>query len=157
YASFSGGSGKFVIDNVMPADYQVQVTDLPAGTFVKSMRFGSIDLLNGSLRVQPRNADRLSITLSANGGAVEGIVTNKNGQTLANAPVALVPDASRRQRADLYRSASTNESGGFHLDGIAPGDYGVFAWEDIEDGLWRDPDFIRRNEAAGKIIHILEG
>jgi len=32
----------------------------------------------------------------------------------------------------------------------------VFAWEDIEDGLWRDPEFIRRNEGAGKSVQIDE-
>jgi hypothetical protein len=33
----------------------------------------------------------------------------------------------------------------------------VFSWEDIEDGLWRDPEFIRRNEAAGRVVRMIEG
>jgi hypothetical protein len=68
-----------------------------------------------------------------------------------------VPNASRRQRADLYRRAAADESGRFHLQGIAPGDYVLFAWEDIEVGLWRDSEFIRRNESSGKPVHIIEG
>ena len=35
-------------------------------------------------------------------------------------------------------------------------DYLLFAWEDVEDGLWRHLDFIRRNEASGKPLHIIE-
>ena len=36
------------------------------------------------------------------------------------------------------------------------GSYLAFAWEDVEDGLWRDPEFIRRNEATGKPVQIDE-
>ncbi|PYS37715.1 MAG: hypothetical protein DMG14_20305, partial [Acidobacteria bacterium] len=47
-------------------------------------------------------------------------------------------------------------SGRFHFDAISPGDYLVFAWQEIEEGLWRDPDFVRRNEASGKLVRIGE-
>jgi hypothetical protein len=70
--------------------------------------------------------------------------------------MALVRDSAHRQRMDLYRSATTDEFGRFHVQDIAPGSYLVFAWEDIEDGLWRDPEFIRRNEESGKSIQIDE-
>jgi hypothetical protein len=68
----------------------------------------------------------------------------------------LVPDAARRQRADLYQSTSSDDSGRFQFRGIAPGDYSLFAWEDIENRLWQDPEFIRRHEASGKPVGILE-
>ena len=51
---------------------------------------------------------------------------------------------------------TTDETGKFHLEGIAPGDYSLFAWEDIDDSLWRDPEFVRRNEASGRPVHIVE-
>ena len=156
FAQFSGGR-RFVINNVIERDYQVQLTDLPQGTYVKAVRFGSADVLNGSLRIESRSTDHLEIVLGANGGTLDGAVVDKNREPVANAPVALVPAAGHRQRADLYRSASTGESGSFHLQDIAPGDYLLFAWEDIESGLWRDPEFIRRHEASGKVIHIGEG
>jgi len=32
----------------------------------------------------------------------------------------------------------------------------IFAWEEIEDRLWLDPDFIGRNAAAGRRIRVSE-
>jgi len=156
YGSFKEDQ-QFTIDPLIPGDYRVQVENLPQGAYVKSIRFGGEDVLNGTLQISQRSSDRLSIVLSTNSGAVEGTVTVRNGAPLSSAAVALVPDASHRQRADLYRSAYTDDSGRFRLEGISPGVYVLFSWEDIEDGLWHDPEFIRRSEAAGKVVRITEG
>ena len=156
YGSFKEDQ-QFTIDPLNPGDYRVQVENLPQGTYVKSIRYGGEDVLNGTLQISQRSADRLSIILSTNSGAVEGTVIGRNGARLSNAAVALVPDASHRQRSDLYRSAYTDDAGRFRLEGVAPGVYMLFSWEDIEDGLWRDPEFVRRNEAAGRIVRITEG
>ena len=156
FAQFST-AGQFVINDLIAGNYQVVVSDLPPGTYVKSIRFGPIDALNGRVHIDSRTTDRIQIVLSTNAGALEGSVVSENREPLANVPVALVPDATRRHRADLYRSARTDESGLFRLEAIPPGDYSVFAWEDIEDGLWRDPEFIQRNEAAGRTVRVTEG
>jgi hypothetical protein len=156
YGSFSDNK-QFVINDVIEGDYQVHLSDLPKGAYVKSIRFGATDALNNSLQIDPRSSERLEIVLSMNAGVIEGTVLNRNREPLSNAPVALVPDAARRQRGDLYRSTYTDDRGRFQLHAIPPGVYSIFAWEDIEDGLWRDPEFIRRNEASGKIIRIVEG
>jgi hypothetical protein len=71
--------------------------------------------------------------------------------------VTLVPNGVRRQRDDLYKRAATDDAGRFHFEGLAPGQYSVFAWEDIDDSLWRDQDFLRRNDALGKLISIGQG
>ena len=155
YAQFSG-SRQFVLNDVLEGDYQVLVSDLPRGTHVKSIRFGTEDVLNGSLRLESRSTDRLEIVLSANGGVLDGTVVDQNHDPVANAAVALVPDARHRQHGDLYKNVSSDNSGRFHFDAISPGDYLVFAWQEIEEGLWRDPDFVRRNEASGKLVRIGE-
>jgi hypothetical protein len=156
FAQFSTTS-QFVINDLIDGNYQVVVSDLPPGTYVKSIRFGPIDALNGRVHIDSRTVDRIQIVLSTNAGALEGIVVSENREPLANVPVALVPDATRRHRADLYRSARTDESGLFRLEAIPPGDYSVFAWEDIEDGLWRDPEFIQHNAATGRTVRVTEG
>ena len=83
-------------------------------------------------------------------------MADANRQPVTNATVVIVPDAAHLQRMDLYKNVSTDESGRFQLKGIAPGEYSVFAWEDIDVDLWRDFEFIRRNEAAGRPLHIVE-
>jgi hypothetical protein len=155
YAQFSGNRD-FMINDAIEGDYELLLTDLPRGTYVKSIRFGAADVLNGGLRVESRSSDRLEIVLSSNGAVLDGAVVDRNREPVANAVVALVPAAARRHRADLYKNVSSDIAGRFHFDAIAPGDYLVFAWQEVEQNLWRDPNFLRRNEASGKLIHLGE-
>jgi hypothetical protein len=39
---------------------------------------------------------------------------------------------------------------------IAPGDYKLFAWEDLEPGEYNDPDFIRKYEALATPVRVSE-
>ena len=155
FASFSTPE-RFVINDVIEGDYQVDVTDLPSGTYVKSIRFGAAELADGMLHLDPRSTDRIEIILGTSGGALEGIVTDKERRPVVDTAVALVPDVPHGQRTDLYRNVITDESGRFRLQGIAPGNYLVFAWEEIEDRSWLDPSFVARNEATGRRIQITD-
>jgi hypothetical protein len=155
YASFSDNR-QFVINDVIEGEYRVELSDLVKGAYVKSIRFGSTDVQSENLRVDSRTSGSLEVVLSTNAGTIEGTVLNRNREPLANVPVTLVPDASRRQRAGLYKGTYTDDAGRFQLQAVPPGVYSIFAWEDIDEATWRDPDFIRRNEASGKAIRISE-
>jgi len=39
---------------------------------------------------------------------------------------------------------------------IAPGDYKIFAWEDLEPGAYNDPDFVRKYEALSTPVKVSE-
>ena len=45
---------------------------------------------------------------------------------------------------DMKRSSTTDQNGGFHLTSLEPGEYRIYAWEDIEPGLAQEPSF-RKN------------
>jgi hypothetical protein len=155
FASFSGNRARaFTIDNAVEGDYDVRLEALQPDQYVKSIRFGGVDVLNGGLHLDPRAAGRLEVILGVDAGGLEGAVVNGNHERVANVRVALVPDVARRERADLFKSVSTDDAGQFRIQGIAPGDYTVFGWEDIEDGVWRDPEFIRKFEGRGTLIHV---
>jgi hypothetical protein len=59
------------------------------------------------------------------------------------ATVVLVPDIFLRKRSSLYKTRRTDAFGKFRFDAISPGEYKVFAWEQIENGSWTDPDVLR--------------
>ena len=52
---------------------------------------------------------------------------------------------------------TTDASGRFQLDGVAPGDYKLFAWEDVEDGAWLDSAFMKLDEDKGTPMRVGEG
>jgi len=159
----------FRIQSVFPGDFRVTVSPLinpfswnaPAdpiqNAFVKAIRLGSADVLGDGLHLSSNNPEqRLQVVLGV-GGKLEGSVLNERSESMANVKVALVPDFAYRKRDDLYRNTVTDGSGKFKLQGLAPGDYRVLAFEDIPDGAWQDADVLRNVEARGKMVRITEG
>ena len=67
----------------------------------------------------------------------------------------LIPDR-RRDRIELYKTATTDETGHFTIRGIPPGDYKIFAWDGIEEFGYYDSDFVRLFEQKGTPVRIVE-
>lgn len=161
----------FRLQNLSSGDYRTYVLPLftpflraaPAisealkNAYVKSIRLGNADVLADGLHLSNTAPDaRLQIVL-ATGSKLEGTVTNDRQEVSANSRVALVPDYAFRRRADLYRSGTTDSSGKFRIQGVPPGNYKIFAWEDIPDGAWQDEETLRAYEGRGKAVRVGEG
>jgi hypothetical protein len=161
----------FRIPSIFPGDFRVQVSPLInafswtpqtladplTNMYVKSARYGNQDVLSGGLHLDTHSPDqRLQITL-ATGGGLQGVVLSNRNEPMSNVKVALIPNSGNPDREDLYRNAVTDASGRFKIQGIAGGDYRVFAWEDIADGAWQDGDVLREADARGKPVHINDG
>ena len=155
----TSADGSFTFQNVAAGNYRMNVAAPPAfgNSYVKSIRLGEIDVLNSGLSVSSRPESRIEIVLGSNAGALEGRALSREQQPAVNVTVVLVPDSGRRQRAELYKSAQTDTFGKFRFERIPPGDYRVFAWEDVVSGAWQNPEFLRVYEDRGKPIQITEG
>jgi hypothetical protein len=148
--------GSFLFPNVSDGEYRVDAWDLPEDCYLKSARLGGESVLETGLKVSSgQAAGSLEIVLSSPGGRVEGVVT-KEGQPFGGGHVVLVPEASRRTQMRLFKLASTDQYGRFILRGIAPGEYKLFAWEELESGAYQDPDFLKRYEDQGETLRITE-
>jgi hypothetical protein len=55
-----------------------------------------------------------------------------------------------------HRSA-TDQNGDFRIAGLAPGDYYIAAWEDIEADLTYDPNFLQRFTSQATALTLEEG
>lgn len=135
--------------NLAPFLFPEQLSKSLQNVYVRSIRFGNVDVLNGSIHVEGPTNTVLEIELGNNPGSLDGVA----GKT--DVTVALVPNV--RGRFDLYRSTTTDSSGHFHFDRVPPGNYKVFGWTDVETDSWFDPDFIRDVEARGTAIQVTEG
>jgi hypothetical protein len=139
-------------NNVAPDRYEVQVERLAAGTYVKSIRSGDTDVLNDGLTIAPGGTVQFEITLASDAAKVEGTVTNQSDQPGPGATVVLVPEAKLRARGDLFKTATTDQYGHFEFVTVAPGEYKVFAWDDVEPGIWNDPEFLKEHEKKGEAV-----
>lgn len=161
-------TGTFTVQDVFPGDFRVNVGPLlntigtgqpvPAAFqkwYVKSIRYGDSDALNDLLHLDGRPNQSLTIVLGTNAGSLTGSAINEKQEPLPDATVVLVP--VNRSRIDLFRSVTTDASGKFSIDRIAPGDYKAFAWDDVISGAWSDPQFMRAYEERGTAVRIAEG
>ncbi len=148
--------GSFAFDSVNADNYRVTVRGLPQNFYVKSVRMGDVDGLDAGLDLTRGSTGVLDIVISPNGGQVEGTVADPKGQMSPGATVVLVPDAPRREQSALFKTANTDTSGHFNIQGITPGDYKLFAWEDVESGAYQDPEFLKPFESAGESVTVHE-
>jgi hypothetical protein len=164
--------GSFVVE-ATPGDYRVNVApilNLPGqlpppplrsaaksldSVYVKSIRLGNVDVLNAGVRLERPPASPLEIVIGTNPGALDGSVSNAAQDAGAGVTVVVMPDV--RGRIDLFKTTTTDPAGRFHIDRIPPGDYKAFAWENVSDGAWQDPEFMSVNEIRGTPIRIAEG
>jgi hypothetical protein len=148
--------GSFLFRTVGHYVYRIGIFRLPEDFYIKSVRLGdeetsrtSIDLSNAEAP-----AGMLEIVASGTGGRIDGVVKNEKDEPKGGAVVVLVPDSSHRRESDLFKNTTTDENGRFVIRGIRPGDYKLFAWDDIEPGTWWDPDFLSHYERRGEEIKI---
>jgi hypothetical protein len=89
--------------------------------------------------------------IGANPGRVDGDVGR-----IPNATVVLVP-AARMLRPDLYKSILTDAVGRFDFQGVPPGEYTLFAWNDVETDAWTNAEFLKAYETRGRAVRVGEG
>jgi hypothetical protein len=124
---------------------------------MRSIRSGDDDVLLNGLDLSKGAAAPLHIVLSPGAGQLEGSVQNDKEQTAAGATITLIPQESeRRELNSYYKTATTDQYGRFTLKNLDPGEYKVFAWEDIESGAYFDPDFVKPVESQGESVTIRE-
>jgi hypothetical protein len=150
--------GLFLLPAIVAGDHRLNITQLADNAYIKSGRSGVNDVMADGFRVGGADGPpQIQVTIGVNGGVIEGTTLNEKRETQPNITVVLVPEPNRRSRPDLYKSIASDASGQFRLTGIAPGDYKIFAWEDIEPGASQDSAFLLPYEARGNLVRISEG
>ncbi len=150
--------GKFVLQGVFPGSYWVEVEGLPEGAYVKSVRFGTQDALAKPLEIPSGGtSESLSVVVGLDGAQIGGTVMTGSEHPAGGATVVLIPDAPLRGVSALYHVTSTDQTGSFSFAGIRPGSYTLFAWDEVAQGEWFDPVFLKAAEGMGKGIEVGEG
>ena len=162
-------SGSQSPPGIPPGDYRVYVTPLlspptqdettPRSSpsyYVKSIRLGDQDLLNEKLRLQSQPQDPLTIVIGTRPATLQGRVLDDRQQPSTGSTVVLVHDGELRYHVQ-ERATTSDASGRFEFENLAPGNYKVFAWTNVDRGAWHDPEYMRNFESFGIPLRIEEG
>jgi len=148
--------GVFSLDNVPPGDYFTSVQPLPPGYYVKAARLDQVDALEQPLTLSGPVSGTLDVLVSRAAGRIDGTVVDDRGQGVPGVEAVLVPAPRMRWRHDLFRTATTDNTGRLSFAGIPPGDYTLFSWEALESFAYFDEDVLSRFGAAGTSIKVTE-
>jgi hypothetical protein len=149
--------GSFSWNEVPEGPLRVTAYGLSPDGYVKAVSYGNVDATAEGFTARAGSVAALEVTLSARGARVRGGVADSDGLPSVGVWVVLVPDAARRERHDLYKTARTDQHGQFVLRGLTPGDYKLFSWDQIDEGAWEDPDFLKPFEEKGEKVTVQEG
>jgi len=149
--------GSFTLTQVSQERYDVYVRGLPDGYYIKSVRAGDEEVRDSGLDMTSGPAASLTVTIAPGAGQIDGSVQNDQQQPAAGALVVLIPDdVKRRERRDSYHTSTSDQYGRFALKGVDPGEYKLYAWDDLESGAYMDPDVMKPFESKGVAMSIHE-
>jgi hypothetical protein len=138
--------GAFHLEGVPFGEYQVLVSDSALlQMYVAGVRVGSTEVPSGNLRVNAPIGQPLNILLSGNGGEVSGVVPQF--------PVATVVLIS----PSVVKTAIADANGRFQISGVAPGEYSVYAFADIEPGAWFDRNYMALFRDLAQTVRVAAG
>jgi len=141
----------FRIRTVGRGRYQVVVDGLPAGFYVKSVRAGEADVTYNELDLTAGAPQMLDILVSTKAATVSGTVTDSDGKPAAGATVVLAPKEKERPYPQIW----SDQFGRFTFTSVIPGEYTVYAWEEVEPTAWMDPEFMK--DVKGEAVTVGEG
>src|SRR5882762_4555949 len=149
----------FELKNVPPGVYELEVSGDSKGIsdcFVESVVAGPNDVATSGLDVAGGTIS-VEVTVSSGAGAVDGMVADDKNQPVANAAVVAVPEAKYRKRESHYAKVATDQHGHFSMHGLRPGEYTLFAWENLEGDDYFDPEYLKKYQGRETAIRLDKG
>jgi hypothetical protein len=147
----------FTLKDVSDGTYTADVSGASKDCYIQDVQYAGSSALDEGFTVTGPSPGFLEITISSRGARIQGAVTDADGLPAAGVWVVLVPEKPRRPQVRLFKTQTTDQYGRFDLRGIAPGDYRLFSWDEVEQGAWEDPEFLKPFEEKGEKVLLQQG
>jgi hypothetical protein len=151
----SSDDGTFRLKNIGPDKYRINVNGLPAGTYVKQIRYGGQDVGKSVLDATSGASGELHVLLSPDAADLSGVVHNSKGDVMPGVTVNLWEPATANTLPEelLNRATVADQNGNFQMRNPPPGEYRVAAWETFDSNL-QDPQFRAKFESQAATVKL---
>jgi len=151
--------GNITLTNIVDAKFFIQsVNPLPPDAYISDIRQDSRSVFDDNIITIGKDSQTtLDIVVSRGGGTIEGTVRDAKNNPVPVQRIMLVPDPPRRQNPMLYKTGISNPMGNFTINGVAPGPYKLYAWDQIPAGAEQDAEFMNAYDALGTHINVTAG
>lgn len=151
--------GSFILRDVHADEYVVGLSSLPEDSYIKDILVGGVSLTSRRIDIRNRSAatmEPIDVVISSHGARLDGVVRFDNDDPVSGARVVAVPSLNLRTEAYAFKTSFTDRTGRFSMRGIIPGTYQLFAWQSVDEGAWRDSEFLRKYEDYGQRLELKE-
>ncbi len=138
----------FTIPDIIPGSYMLIVNVRPP-YYVKSAMLGGRDMSRDPVPLLQATGP-VVVTLGDDAGSVQGQIQDANGDAVPGWVML-----KRDPRPPIMAPAGAD--GRFKIGGVAPGDYTVYAWDDLQQVEYADPEWMRHNAGPGTPVTVTAG
>ncbi len=142
--------GLFRFIDVPPGRWSIFSDSIPRKGHYTSMTMGSKDV-RGGMQITPETREDLDIVITTGPAPLVGQVE----QGVATVVLA-APQGDRAALHHLYAIAPVDKAGHFEFPSLEPGDYQLYAFEEVAPQAWLDPWFLRGYESFGVSVQVTE-
>lgn len=149
FSNFGGGpdSPEMTMQNLEFGKYNVEVQASGGGWYVASVHYGSVNLDDEPINVQPGPTQAIEIIEKDDVASLTGQVAGNDDPNAAATVIMLPERASMR-----VRSFPVTGNGSFSASNLAPGKYRIFAFDTISNLEYANPDVMR--QYSGQAVEV---
>lgn len=159
-ASSVKDTGAFEIDSLVGAR-AFRVMNLPKGWFFKQVTHDGTDVTDKGFEFKPGDTvEDFEIVLTNKEQTVTGSVVGDKGDPVKEYTVIVFTDDQQKWSLAENRwleSARADQQGQFRVTGLPAGSYNAIALEYVDEGEWRDPDWLARAAKTATKFTLTEG
>jgi hypothetical protein len=159
-----GESGEFRAANVSPGLYQLAWrADLPAGSYIETIRNGSRDVLRDGLIVTPGAESSMVVVIRNGSASIQGTARHVNGDLAQGAQIILVPPRLERGPFVSFPAVASDPFGRYLFENVRPGAYRILAIDmagrQAAGGapFWETEAFLGQYELRAELITVDPG
>jgi protocatechuate 3,4-dioxygenase beta subunit len=149
--------GSFVLENVYPGVYGVELRLSCADCYMKSVHYGTTDAMEAGFRPNPGSDAQLELVISSRGAHVNCTALDSDSLPVGGSVLLLLPEGPKSIRRTRTQWGRSDQNGRFQFNGVAPGTYTLLAFDNDGDIDFGDVDSLDAFKDKGVKIKTSEG